>query len=116
MKPRRDSAVGRARTKTYRLHRWIGSAGSGCRGTPCYQHEDDSDTGWSATYGNVHPEDILGRTLREGAIVRVTVEVLHEGEKSKGRCQNPWPAHYCDDGIHEGPFGRRKSLRPRTED
>jgi hypothetical protein len=46
--------------------------------------------------------------------IEITVRVVKLGREPRGRCQNPWPAHYCDDGKHYGPFGR-KTLRKKRK-
>lgn len=76
---------------TYVIQRGHMSTSSGCHGGATY------DRAGGNPHGCPQPrprdiEDLLGRDIGVGSIVRVTVELLHE-EPLPETCTNPWSGH-----------------------
>lgn len=76
-------------TVDYVVRRSHGWGGAGCQGSPWFYRTDvdDGGVGHSAEALNQ-----LGRDLPEGSVVRVTVEVVSEGEWAT-QCRNPFGRH-----------------------
>jgi hypothetical protein len=88
-------------TQKVKVIQRIGWCGSGCHG-----------------YQILHPPiEIPGWDLPPGTELQVDtiVTVLKRAKPTKKRCENPWPSHTCNDGIHCGAFGKHKVPRKKHE-
>lgn len=64
-------------TDDYTVTRWHGG-GTGHYGIPCFKADTDDSAG--TPMGGLNPEILFGDRLTEGTRIRVTVEILEEGD------------------------------------
>jgi hypothetical protein len=82
------------------VHQNLGYGGAGCHGTQGLEEMDAA--------GHRHAITIPGWDLPPDTTVTIaiTVTVIQLGQRSSKRCENPWPAHLCSDGVHRGAHGQ----------
>ena len=77
----------------YQIQRKAGSSTEGCIGSTRYDRLNEPNRHGCPQFSPLSAEDLLGRALGEGSLVRVTIEILHEEPVSES-CINPWYGHW----------------------